>query len=104
VASDADIQEVRVNTQESREDRFSDPDIGALVDSVGVYGASAEIWRKKAGEYTELVNVTEAGASNSFGDLQRKALEMSDRYEALASGTGVLDIGGRAKVKVIDRE
>jgi hypothetical protein len=79
-----DIQAVRENTDEkdSAISPYADEFISDLIDSLGIAGASSEIWRKKAGSYAALVNVTEAGASRSLGDLQKKALDMAAAWSA----------------------
>lgn len=98
MASSLEIAEVRENTDEPTQEEWSDPRIGELIDENGVAQASAIIWRKKAAKYAELVDVSEAGASHSFSDLQDKALKMADLYEH-ASIIGM----GRVKIHVIDR-
>lgn len=44
--------------------------------------AAAAIWRGKAAQYAELVNVSEAGSSRSLGDLYKQALYMADQFTA----------------------
>ncbi len=56
-----------------------------LIDSLGVNGAAAVIWREKAGRYASMVNVTEAGSSRSMSDLYAHAKEMAELYERLAT-------------------
>jgi hypothetical protein len=80
MASVSDIALVRRNTNEPTAESFDDPFIGTLIDAAGVDGASAEVWRLKAGRYAELVNVSEAGASESLGDLHKQALSMEQEY------------------------
>ena len=104
MATDAEVAEVRKNVAEQDDESFSNIYIGSLVDAVGITGASAAIWRKKAASYAELVNVTEAGASHSFSDLQRNALTMAAEFDAMAlvevdEASGA----GRVQVKVIER-
>ena len=107
MATSSQIDEVRQYTEEFREDKWSDEYIAGLVDSSSVYGAAWQIWMKKAAEYTDLVNVSEAGASHAFGDLQKKALEMVDRFRLLADeeeeAGGTIDLEDRARVKIIER-
>jgi hypothetical protein len=84
MASTGDIERVRLNTDEPSNDTYSDDEIGALVDSDGVAGATAIIWEQKAANYSKLVNTTEAGASHNFSDLRKAALEMAEWWEAKA--------------------
>lgn len=112
MATSVEIDTVRENTQETSQDPFSDTEVGALIDDLGVYGASAQIWRKKAAVYQPLVDVTEAGATHRFGDLMKKALDMAALYDSLAGrddgsgGSGGLPSSGgsgHVKVNVIER-
>lgn len=100
MATDLEIADVRQNVDEPRDSQdYTNTVISVLVDDLGVNGASAEIWRKKAASYAKLVNVSEAGSSHAFSDLQDNALKMAKEYEAKSTGSTV----GRAKVKVIER-
>lgn len=110
MATASDIDQVRENTSETSQDPFSDTDIGGFIDALGVNGASAAIWRKKAAIYQPLVNVSEAGATHQFGDLMKKALDMAALYDGLAGrddvGSGGLPSAGgsgHVKVNVIER-
>ena len=99
MASIEEIAKVRQNTNEATAERWEDSEIGAMVDANGVNGASAEIWRAKAASYAELVNVSEAGASHAFGDLQQKANDMASLFEEMDQE----ELLPRARVKVIER-
>lgn len=100
MASASEIAEVRENTDERTQENWSDPQISDLIDASGVNTASAIIWRRKAAAYAKLVDVSEAGSSHAFSDLQGKAIKMAETFEASAA---VSEDVGRAKVKVIDR-
>ena len=102
MASAADVQTVRDNTNEPDESTFTDVYIEALVDAGSVASASAVVWQRKAGAYAELVNVSEAGASRSLSDLHKNALTMAATYAA-ASTTGGTATTGRAKTHSIER-
>lgn len=105
MATGVDIADVRQNTNEPTEDNFTNIVVGDLIDEGGVNYASAVIWRKKAAVYAPLVNVSEAGASHAFGDLQKKALDMAALYESLAGGDGEGAPGtGRTRVHLIERD
>ena len=81
MASEADIDAVRDNTNEPKDtSEFTDEEIGALIDEYGVDVASATIWQRKAATYADLVDVTEAGATHKFSDLHKSALEFSAFY------------------------
>ena len=104
MATPEQVAGVRENTAESEADHFEDDYIEALVDSQGVNGASATIWRKKAASYAELVDVEEAGSSHKFSQLHKNALEMVARFEELPDDGVILDTGGRVKIRSIQRE
>lgn len=52
--------------------------------------AAAAIWREKAGNVADLVNMSEAGSSRSNSDLYKNAIDQAERYEA-AAGAGTYD-------------
>lgn len=83
MASAGDIATVRRNVNESTTVIYSDGTIGTYIDANGVTGASAIIWREKAARYSELVNVSESGASHSYSDLYKAALAMASKYESI---------------------
>lgn len=99
------INLVRSNTNEPERDTYSDDLIGGLVSSLGsVEAATADIWERKAAAYSELVNVSEAGASRSLGDLYKNATSMADRWRLRIPGDDAANSGkGRAKVHKIER-
>lgn len=107
MADASQVAEVRSNTDEqSDSDDYTNTIVETLVDALGVNGASATIWRRKAAKYAQLVDVSEAGSSHALGDLQRKALDMATLYEELAANEVGTTGGatGRVRVHVIDRE
>lgn len=50
--------------------------------TLNVDRAAAHVWRTKAANYAELVNVSESGSSRSLGDLQKNALSMAAQFDA----------------------
>lgn len=104
MASVSDIETVRLNTNESTTETYSDDAIGALVDASGVAGATASIWEQKAARFSELVNVSEAGASHAFSDLHKNAVTMAaywGKKNDVEDGTGT---AGRPRIRKIERE
>src|SRR5215510_11960890 len=102
------ITQVRLNTNEPDSTTFTDLYISGLVDAFGDPGgvnlASGAIWRQKAATYSELVDVSEAGASRKMSDLFANALKMADFYDgAGADEVAAASGSGRAKVHVIER-
>jgi hypothetical protein len=104
VATSGDITTVRQQTDELTETTFSNVVVGALVDELGVAGASAEIWRRKAAKFSSMVNVSEAGASHSFGDLAKNALLMAAEYQATADLELEVVSTDRVRVRKIVRD
>jgi hypothetical protein len=103
MASVSDIATVRRNVNESTSETYTDEDIGVLIDTYGVAGASASIWREKAAGYAGLVDVTESGASHKYSDLYKNALAMAKRWEDLDVIAEIPVADGRVKVKKIVR-
>jgi hypothetical protein len=64
---------------------YTDGLLTPLIDSLGVNGAAAVIWRELAAKYASMVNTTEAGSSRSMSDLYTHAKEMADMYGRLAA-------------------
>ncbi len=103
MADVSDIAEVRVNVNEPTTSMWSDEAIGAMVDSDGVAGASARIWRAKAARYASLVDVTESGASHKYSDLHKNALAMAKTYDSVDTVDVVIPVADRVRVKRIVR-
>lgn len=70
---------------------YTDGLVSPLIDSLGVNGAAAVIWREKAAKYASMVSTTEAGSSRSMSDLFNHATEMAAMYERLADEDVVPD-------------
>lgn len=104
MATPDDIATVRKNVAEPTQTNWTDAVLGTFIDQFGVAGASARIWEQKAAEAAELVNVTEAGASHSFSNLHKQALEMSAYF---ADQQAIIDFpvtdGTRTRVRQIER-
>lgn len=83
MASASDIELVRRNTNELTQDTYTDTAISTMVDSEGIAGASAMIWREKAGKFAHMVNASESGASHSYSDLHKNAINMAKEWERL---------------------
>lgn len=103
MASASDILEVRRNTNEPDVAVYPDILIGEYIDSLGVAGASARIWRLKAAKYADLVDVTEAGATERFDQLHKKALAQADYWDLMDEASRAA-LAARSKVKSIGRD
>jgi len=104
VATPEQVAEVRENTAEPEAKRFEDSYIEELIDSQGLNGASATIWRKKAASFAQLVDVEEAGSAHKFSQLHKNALAQVEVFEALPDEGVVADTGGRVKIWSIQRD
>jgi hypothetical protein len=106
MATAAEILAVRQNINDLTEPyAFTDEAIGIIIDSVGGDAATASLWRTKAATYSESVDVTEAGASHKFSDLQKNALLMAASWDKVAAGVTTPEeaIAGSPRVRVIER-
>lgn len=103
MASVGDIAQVRLNTGEaSNTEPWTDAYIGALVDVLGVTGATVKVWEAKAASVAGLVNVSEAGASHSASDLFKHYNDMLTRWTATLDGETVT-AGERVRIGRIVR-
>jgi hypothetical protein len=53
-----------------------------------VNAAAAVVWREKAANAAELVDVSESGSSRKLSDIRKNALEMAAHYSALDESAG----------------
>lgn len=66
--------------------------------------SAAYVWTIKAGEYAELVNVSESGSSRNLGDLYKNALAMAARYTSEGkTEEPVVDLRVRSRTRAITR-
>lgn len=105
MASASDVDEVRLNTNvNADDDRFTFAVISSYVDALGVAGASAKIWSQKAATAADLVDISEAGASERLSQLQKAAADMAAFWTAKASDeSGVVPASARARSKPLTR-
>lgn len=102
MANASDIETVRRNVNEPTSATYSDTLLSSLVDSLGVAGASATVWREKAARYSELVDVSESGASHKYSDLHKNALTMAEKWSLLIEGPAGT-AAGALKIRKIQR-
>jgi hypothetical protein len=106
MATSGEITFVREKTNTFSNEPYSDEAIGVKIDETGdVFLAIADIWRSKAAKYADLVNVSEAGASQALSDLQAKALQQAAYWEEQGGVTPTVPVPsiGPAEVSVIRR-
>lgn len=88
MATPTEITQLRRQVDEPTETEYSDSALGALIDEGSLTSASYRVWAEKAGRFAGLVNVSEAGSSQSLSDLHKNALKMADHYgDLLRSGS-----------------
>lgn len=94
----AEIDRLRVLVNEDPADSsFSDGDLAiVLAQKAGNQNrAAAAVWRIKAGQYADLVNISEGNSSRAWSGAYKQALEMADKYDALADSEDVSGTSGR---------
>lgn len=65
---------------------LTDEQLNSIIDSEStIQGAAAQVWQIAAGQYADLVNISEAGSSRSLGQLHQNALDMAKYYRGLDS-------------------
>lgn len=100
----SETTQVRNNTgQTDNVAPFTDDYIGALVDDLGVSGASASVWESLAAMYSTKVDVQEAGASHKFSDLFKNAKIMADYWTKKAESEIEVATNGTPRVTAIVR-
>lgn len=100
MASAGDIATVRQNINEPEDINFQDDVIDVLIDANGIAGASAELWRRKAGMYADQVTTSEAGASRALSDLNKHALAMASTWDTVKASQETASIGGKQRARV----
>lgn len=105
MASASDVDDVRLNTNvDEDDDKYPYAVISSYIDVFGVAGASAKIWEQKAAVAAELVDVSEAGASERLSQLQRAAVDQANWWkDKAAEDSGATILAGRARSKPLTR-
>ena len=93
---------VRTYTDETTDEHWDDTALGALIDELGIEGATARVWRAKQARYSRLVDVSEAGAARKMSQAFEHAKEMAARWDAIVADTGTAP-GRHATVSKIVR-
>lgn len=106
MATPEQISYVRANTNEPEgSSSLTNEMLGSLIDEHGVDEAIAQVWDRKAATYSQLTDVSEAGASRKMSTLYKAAIEMADRWRKRAGEAEETEdpSAGRAKVHKISR-
>lgn len=88
MATMTEVDELRLATNIISTDApYTDEYMLAVIDAAGsVNGAAARIWRQKAAQYAEAVDMSESGSSRKMSQLSAQALTMASHYDELAAG------------------
>lgn len=82
MASADDVDEVRRNTNINSDDEtWPFAVIDGYVDEIGIVGATAKLWRQKAGRYADLCDISEAGAMERMSQLAAAARAQADWWD-----------------------
>lgn len=89
MASNDEYLRLRRMTGEDDSEKYTNTDLEAFFDQAGgdIYGAASLVWGEKAGDYADLVNISEAGSSRSNSDLFKHAVEQRDYFGSLSAPT-----------------
>ena len=82
---------------------YTDTLLGTLIDSLGVNGSAAVVWREKAAKYAALVNTSEAGSSREMSALHDHAMKMQELYDKLAAGEAIDVAAGQTYTLGVER-
>lgn len=88
MADEEDIASVRRKIGDVIEPyKYTDETLGQLLDDTGnVNRVASMLWREKASEYAELVDITEAGSSRKNSDLFKNAQAQAEWFAGRADG------------------
>lgn len=81
------VDQLRILTNEDPADSdFTDGDLALILTEKegSLNRAAAHVWRIKAGQYADLVNISEGNSNRSWSGAYKQALEMAEKYDALA--------------------
>lgn len=68
---------------------FTDEELEEAIDLLGLNGAAAQFWRRKAAASSELVDVSESGSSRKLSDVSKNAIAMAAYFDGqVAEETG----------------
>ena len=84
---------------------YEDSDLDFYLDEAegDIDGAAAKIWREKASNYAELVDITEAGSSRKNSTLYEAATKQAEFYEGEAAGGTTPEPGTYSTTRAIVR-
>lgn len=80
---------------------YPDDMLSELIDSLGVDGAAAQIWREKAAASAEMVDTTESGSSRKLSDLHKNALDMAAGFASVSTASSSR---GRSFTVAVERQ
>ena len=104
MATEDQIRQLRQMISEPDDSNgWTDTRLGELVDATDTLNvAASQAWYLKAGEFSQLVDVSESGSSRKLGDLMKNAKEMGALYGGL-DGATTPSAGGAPVIQRIRR-
>lgn len=104
MASADQIAELRRKISEPDTTTYSDADLNTRIDEANgdVNGVAGVIWQEKASQYSEMVDISEAGSSRKNSQLMKNALEMASFYAGNSTDSAA-DTADRPRTRAIVR-
>lgn len=102
MATEAQVAELRRKVSEPDQTTYTDEALNALIDEQGgdINLVAAGIWEEKASQFTEMVDISEAGSSRKNSQLMKNATGMAAYYRGLSPET---QTDGRPRTRPIVR-
>lgn len=82
MATETDIETLRLLTDVSDDPPYTDEYLAALIDAEGTVDmAAVVVWRQKAAKLAGYVDTTESGSSRKLSQMHEQALKMADAQQ-----------------------
>lgn len=87
MATNDEYLRLRRMTGEDDSKKYSNTDLELFIQQANgdLNGAASLIWGEKAGDYADLVNISESGSSRSNSDLFKHAIEQRDYFNSISA-------------------
>lgn len=98
------IAELRRKISEPDQTTYIDADLSSRIDDAGgdINAVASDIWEDKASQYSEMVDISEAGSSRKNSQLMKNALEQAAHY-ASKTASAAADTADRPRTRAIVR-
>ena len=81
MATQLQIEELRINTRTVGDPTYTDEFLGGLIDAYGLTESELKVWTAKRNTVAALVDISEGGSS-------RKMSQLFDQYSKIVAGYG----------------